>query len=180
MYSIVVLIVSALLLVNVPPPAAAADESVKSQKQYRDDSAEFEELDAASPNEATEEDAPEALTEDEFEALTEDAPEALTEDGQIAPDAVFFEGCIFRPGRRVVINLRARGIVTYRVVPDRFFDVTLHVNYLGLRPTFFRDRFFEGGAESVRIRGPRRAWPVRVTIGGFRGSTGCFFFSARP
>ncbi|MFO1152895.1 MAG: hypothetical protein U1E42_04380 [Rhodospirillales bacterium] len=95
------------------------------------------------------------------------------------PEAVFANGCIAFPGQRAIVNLQARGTVLYRVVPDRFFDVTLRVVYRNLRG-FFVDRFFAGGTESIRVRGPVGFWPVRVTIAGFRGSTGCFAFSATP
>lgn len=97
----------------------------------------------------------------------------------VTPQAVFRSGCIFRPFQTVTYTLTARNIVLYRVVPSRFFDVAMRVNYVNLR-SFFVDRFFRGGAESIRILGPARPTTVRVTIGGFRNSTGCFAFSATP
>jgi hypothetical protein len=133
--------------------AEATAEHGEGQKLDRDDSAELETT--PDPNEAT------AVT-PEFEA-----------------EAVRRTGCIFRPGGRVTINLRARRLVLYRVVPDRFFDATLQVTYRGL-DRFFTDRFYEGGAESYLVRGPNQYWPVRVTIRGFAGSTGCFAFAATP
>ena len=95
------------------------------------------------------------------------------------PQAVFRNGCIFFPGAKVNIRLRARNLVLYRVVPSFGFDVTMRVTYVGLR-SFFVDRFGRSGAESILVRGPAVFWPVVVTIGGFRGQTGCFAFSARP
>jgi hypothetical protein len=97
----------------------------------------------------------------------------------VAPQAVFRSGCIFRPFQTITYTLTARNIVLYRVVPNRWFDVTMRVNYVNLR-SFFVDRFFRGGAESIRIQGPARPTTVRVTIGGFRNATGCFAFSATP
>lgn len=112
--------------------------------------------------------------------LLPDANEATEPSASgVTPQAVFRSGCIFRPFQTVSFTLTARNIVLYRVVPSRFFDVTLRVNYVNIR-NFFVDRFFAGGAESIRVIGPARATTVRVTIGGFRGSTGCFAFSAAP
>jgi hypothetical protein len=104
-----------------------------------------------------------------------------TEAAAEQPEAVFGSGCIARPGATRTFNLRARGRVLYRVVPSRFFDVTMRVTYYNIcRGSFFRDRRFAGGTESVLVQGPNISCPVRVTIGGFRGSTGCFAFSATP
>lgn len=97
----------------------------------------------------------------------------------VTPLAVFRSGCIFRPFQTITYTLTARNLVLYRVVPSRFFDVTMRVNYVNLR-SFFTDRFFAGGAESLLIRGPAIPKTVRVTIGGFRRSIGCFAFSATP
>lgn len=114
------------------------------------------------------------------ELLTFPEPnDVTTPQAGATPQAVFRNGCIFFPGARVSFRLNARNLVLYRVVPSRFFDVTMRVTYVGLR-SFFVDRFFGGGAERILIRGPNFFWPVVVTIGGFRGSTGCFAFSATP
>ena len=71
----------------------------------------------------------------------------------------------------------SRGLVLYRVVPTTFFDVMMRVTYVGLR-TWNVDRFYAPGAESILIRGPSGAWPVKVTIRGFNGQRGCFRFFA--
>ena len=95
------------------------------------------------------------------------------------PEAVFRSGCIRFPGQKITYSLLARGLVLYRVFPQRFFDVTMRVNYVGIR-SFFVDRRGAGGAESILIQGPSSSRLVRVTIGGFRGFTGCFSFAATP
>jgi hypothetical protein len=130
------------------------------------------------PNEGAQSGGAKLPADNSGELKTFPDPNELTDVGP-GPQAVFRNGCIFRPGGSVTINLRARGRVLYRVVPSRFFDVTMRVTYAGLR-SFFVDRFFAGGAESIRIQGPANFWPVRVRIAGFRGSTGCFAFSATP
>lgn len=99
--------------------------------------------------------------------------------GPSAPRAVYRTGCIFRPYGSVTYTITARGRVFYRVVPQRFFDVTLRVTYVNLR-SFYADRFFAGGAESLLIQGPFAPKTVRVTIGGYRGSYGCFALSITP
>lgn len=99
------------------------------------------------------------------------------------PEAVFINGCVPRPGATRTHNIIAQGpaLILYRVVPARFFDVTMRVTYYGrCRGSFFRDQRFAGGTESILIRSPAGRCPVRVTIGGFRGSTGCYAFSATP
>jgi hypothetical protein len=163
MYSIVVLIVGALVLVNVPSPAAAAETAV--EVEATDESVEGLELDSDDSVEL--EMVPDSNEETEVTVTTE-------------PRAVFVRGCI-RPFRTVSFRLLARNRVLYCVDPDRFFDVTLRVNYLGIR-SFFEDDFFEGRTECIPItsRPRNRVFRVRVTIGGFRGSFGCFFFSATP
>lgn len=108
-----------------------------------------------------------------------DANELVEPKGGVSPQAVYRSGCIFRPYQTLTYTLYARRIVLYRVVPSRFFDVTLRVNYVNLR-SFYRDAYFAGGAESLRISGPVSPRLVRVTIGGYRASTGCFAFSATP
>lgn len=111
--------------------------------------------------------------------LLPDANEVSETKAGASPKAVFRSGCIFRPGQKVSFTLTARNVVLYRVVPSRFLDVTLKVNYIGIR-SFTTDRFFAGGAESIRVRGPAQPRRVQVTVGGFRGSTGCFAVSATP
>ena len=74
-------------------------------------------------------------------------------------------------------RLVSRGTVLYRVVPTTFFDVTMRVTYVNLR-SFFVDRFFAPGAESILVRGPSSARSVNVTIRGFNGQRGCFRFFA--
>lgn len=155
-YPAMLLIIGALMLVGAPVPAAA------------ETAVEVPEVDVQGQGKQPAEGG----------GAVEDSGQAA-EDDVGKPEAVFANGCILRPGGRAVINLRARGTVLYRVVPNRFFDVTLRVVYRNLRG-FFVDRFFEGGTEVIRIRGPQASWPVRVTIAGFRGSTGCFAFSATP
>ena len=71
----------------------------------------------------------------------------------------------------------SRGTVLYRVVPTTFFDVTMRVTYVNLR-SFFVDRFFAPGAESILVRGPSSPRSVKVTIRGFNGQRGCFRFFA--
>ena len=108
-----------------------------------------------------------------------DANEQVEPQAGVTPQAVSRTGCIFRPFQTVTYTLTARNVVLYRVVPSRFFDVTLRVNYVNLR-NFFRDQFFAGGAERILVSGPAAPKTVRVTIGGFRASTGCYAFSATP
>lgn len=158
MYSAILMIVGLLVFASAPPPAVAAETAV-----------EVPEAGVQSQGAKTSGDTGGALPE---------SP-AGEEGAATAPEAVYRSGCIARPGGQAVINLRARGRVQYRVVPTRFFDVTMQVTYTGLR-SFFIDRRFAGGTESVVIQGPGSYWPVRVTIRGYRGSTGCFAFSATP
>ncbi len=158
MYSAILMIVGALFFASVPPPAVAAETAV-----------ELPEAGVQSQGSKTPGDGGGVLPE------TPSGEEGTA----TAPEAVYRSGCIARPGGQAVINLRARNVVQYRVVPTRFFDVTMQVTYVGLR-SFFVDRRFAGGTESVSIRGPGSFWPVKVTIRGYRGSTGCFAFSATP
>lgn len=160
MYFGVLLIAGALLFASAPLPATAADTAVE---------------------------VPEL-------ALQGNGPKQPAEGGGVSdgdgaeadvaqPEAVFRNGCIPRSGATRVYNLTAfgPGNILYRVVPARSFDVTLRVVYYGrCRGSFYRDQRFAGGTESVLVRSPAGACPVRVTIGGYRGSTGCFNFSATP
>jgi hypothetical protein len=160
MYSIVVLIVGALVLVNVPSPAAAAESAVEAEAT--DESVEGLELDS------------------DDSAELEMVPDS-DEDTEVTPEAVFRDGCIDFPGDRDSFRLFARNRVLYCVDPSRFLDVTMRVNYVRIR-SFFVDRFSRGRTECIEItsRPPNRVFSVKVTIGGFRGSTGCYFFSATP
>lgn len=162
MHALLLLVVGILMLTNAPIPAVAAETAVEMS------------------GDGTPSQGPKlpGNNSDELKAFP-DANESTEVGPGSTPEAVFRSGCIFRPGQTVTISLNARNRVLYRVVPSRFFDVTMRVNYVGLR-SFPVDRFFAGGAESILIQGPARFWPVKVTIAGFRGSTGCFAFSATP
>jgi hypothetical protein len=160
----VLAVFAVLMMGGLVPPAMAQEDELAIEAEATDESVEGQKLDL----------------DDSAELETTPDPNELTDvDPDLEAEAVHRTGCIFRPGGRVTINLRARGRVLYRVVPDRFFDVTMQVSYRGLR-SFFVDRFHDGGAESILVRGPNRSWPVKVTIRGFRGDTGCFAFSATP
>ena len=159
MQLILLLVAGVLAFGSVPAPASAAETAIEV------------------PNEGVTSQGPK-LRSDDSEAIPEPNDSTQLESGQRAR-AVFRNGCIRFPGGAVTIRLTARGRVLYRVVPSRFFDVTMRVTYLGLR-SFFVDRFFAGGTESIRIQGPAGPRAVEVRIAGFRGSTGCFSFSAVP
>ncbi len=159
MYSAILMIVGLLVFASAPPPAVAAETvvgepeaSVQGQDKLPGDTG----------------------------GVLKGSPGESLEVDPTKPEAVFGSGCIARPGGRVVFNLRARGTVTYRVVPTRYFDVTLQVTYVGLRSFPVVDNRWAGGAEGLKVFGPNVWRPVRVTIGGYRGSTGCFTFSATP
>ena len=62
------------------------------------------------------------------EVQEEAGPEAA-DGGVVTPLAVSRSGCINFPGQKRTYSLSARGRITYRVVPSRFFDVTIRVNY---------------------------------------------------
>lgn len=160
MYFAVLLFAGALLFANVPLPASAAETAV-----------EVPELDLQGNGPKQPAEGGGVLNDDGAEA---DAAQ---------PEAVFVNGCIPRAGATRTFNLTARGPanILYRVVPARFFDVTMRVTYYGrCRGSFYRDQRSAGGTESVLVRSPAGACPVRITLGGFRGSTGCFKFSATP
>lgn len=109
-------------------------------------------------------------------------PPANTETA-VAPKAVFRNGCIVFPGARVsfIVTIPPRRTTFYAVRPNRFFDVVMTVRVPSTGRFFVRDRFFAGGTERLSLFNPNFfRITTRVTISGFRGSTGCFFFSARP
>lgn len=105
---------------------------------------------------------------------------AAAADG-VTPQSTFANGCINFPGQKRTYTLSARGTITYKVVPTRFLDVTMRVNYVVLR-SFFVDNFFAGGTEKIKITSTplSRFYTVKVTIGGFGGTTGCFHFTSNP
>jgi len=80
------------------------------------------------------------------------------------------------------INFLARGTVRYTTTPFGFFDPTMRVTYTTLGRSFFVDRFFGGGTESITITSfPTNIfYPVAVTIRGFLGQAGCASFLAFP
>lgn len=161
MYFGVLLIAGALLFASAPLPATAAETAVEVPEM-------------ALPGNGPKQPA-------EGGGVTNDDDGAEADGAQ--PEAVYATGCIPRAGATRVLNLTARGPgnILYRVVPSRYFDVTMRVVYYGrCRGSFYRDQRFAGGTESVLVRSPAGACPVRVTIGGYRGSTGCFNFSATP
>jgi hypothetical protein len=128
----------------------------------------------------------EKLTLEDLESLPEPGtdlkalPPANTE-SVVAPKAVFRRGCIPFPGARrsFVVTIPPRRTTRYAVTPNRFFDVVLAVRSVGR--VFRADRFFAGGTEVIRLFNPNFfRLSTRVTISGFRGSTGCWAFSATP
>jgi hypothetical protein len=107
-------------------------------------------------------------------------PQANAESA-VNPKAVFRRGCIPFPGARrsFVVTIPPRRTTRYAVTPNRFFDVVLAVRSGGR--LFRADRFFAGGTEVIRLFNPNFfRISTRVTISGFRGSTGCWAFSATP
>ena len=108
----------------------------------------------------------------------DDAQQAA-QHGPVGPQEVVSRGCISVLGERGAIHFfTAAGNNFYSVTPSRFFDVVMTIKVSGFRGVKV-DHFFAGGTERFSFRVPRKL-PVTVTISGFRGSTGCFFFDARP
>lgn len=103
------------------------------------------------------------------------------ERSEAGAEAVLRRGCILFPGHKlsIAISIPPRKVTRYAVTPQSFFDVVLTVRSLGR--AFRADRFSEGGTEVIRLYNPN-FFRIRttVTISGYRGSTGCFFFSATP
>jgi hypothetical protein len=108
----------------------------------------------------------------------DDAQQAA-QHGLVEPEEIVSRGCITRPGQRGAIHFfTAAGNNFYSATPSKFFDVVMTIKVSGYRAVRV-DHFFAGGTERFSFRVPRKL-PVTVTISGFRGSTGCFFFDARP
>ena len=94
--------------------------------------------------------------------------------------AVYRYGCIRYPGQTYSYTFTsARGNNYYSAYPSRTFDVMMRVYLRGYRPVWI-DRWYGGGIERFNFYSPPPRRLVTVTIAGYRGSTGCFSFSALP
>lgn len=122
---------------------------------------------------------PDAADQLDLDKLPKSDSGAQALDG-VTPQFVARNSCILFPGQtRSYTFTSALGNNFYRVIPNSFFDVVMTVRLAGFRAVRI-DRFFAGGIERYNFFSPPPRRLVTVTISGFRGSTGCFRFEARP